>query len=91
MTDLDVLQQAARIVEDEQGEQVVQIPLKIWEQVITGIRPKMSQKAQIMALLREWENEPEDNMPDEWWDEFSDFLNSNRVNFGERDLDVGDE
>jgi len=91
MTDLDTLQRSARIVEDEQGEPVVQIPLQIWQQYLAETPSTQSQKAQVMALLHKWEHEPEDDMPNEWWEDFSDFLASQRVKFAERDFTPGDE
>jgi len=55
------------------------------------VRPKLSQKEQIEALLKKWENEPEDDMRDEWWDEYFRLLKENPVSFGESDLGFGEE
>jgi hypothetical protein len=90
MVDLTQLQQAARVVKDENGNKVVQIPLDLWEEAVGHIEPQQSQIEQIMAVLREFENEPDDKS-DEWWDEFNDFLKANRLNFEERDLGFDDE
>lgn len=91
MVDMDKLIQAARIVKDENGEPVVQIPLLTWEEIVAQAKPELSQKQKIMALLKQWENEPENDMPEEWWTDFLEFLKANRMNFAERDLGFGDE
>ncbi len=96
MVDMDKLIQAARIVKDENGEPVVQVPLNLWQDVVGPVKTesipdKPSQVQQILSLLKEWENDPEHDMPDEWWDEFEQFLQENRMNFPERDLGFGDE
>ena len=91
MVDLTHLQQAARKTTDENGNPVVQIPLEVWEEFLTETRPQPSQKEQIEALLKKWENESEDDMPEEWWDEYFQFLKENPVTFEERDLGFGEE
>jgi hypothetical protein len=95
MVDLTHLQQAARVVKDENGNEMVQIPRELWEETVGRIeveeqQPKLSQAERIQALLKKWEAEPDDT-PAEWWDEFEAFLKANRVNFEERDLGFGDE
>ncbi len=95
MVDLTHLQQVARVVKDENGNEVVQIPRELWEEIVGRIeveeeRPKLSQAEQIRALLKKWEEEPDDT-PAEWWDEFESFLKANRVKFEERDLGFDDE
>jgi hypothetical protein len=82
MTDLNDLKQAAKIVENEAGEPVVQIPVATWEAFVSEQSHASSQKSRIEALLVEWEQNPANDMPDEWWDDFSGFLNENRVHFG---------
>lgn len=91
MVNMDKLIQAARIVKDENGEPVVQVPLLVWEEIVAQSAPELSQKQKIMALLRQWESEPENDMPDEWWAGFLTFLKTNRMNFEERNLGFGDE
>jgi hypothetical protein len=91
MTDLSELKQAARITRDERGEPVVQIPLDRWNEFLSEQEPKPSQKEQILDLLDQWDNDPENDMSDEWWDEFDEFLKANRVNFGDRDPGPGDK
>lgn len=66
MVDINALKQAARIVKDENGEPVVQIPLTLWEEMVANAVPKISQKQKVMALLKKWDNEPENDMPEEW-------------------------
>lgn len=91
MVDINALKQAARIVKDENGEPVVQIPLTLWEEMVANAVPKISQKQKVMALLKKWDNEPENDMPEEWWADFLEFLKANRMNFEERNLGFGDE
>jgi hypothetical protein len=91
MVDLTHLQQVARVVKDEHGNEVVQIPRELWEEFLTETQPQPSQKEQIEALLKKWEDEPEDDMPEEWWDEYFQFLKENPVTFEERDLGFGEE
>ena len=83
MVDLTHLQQAALVVKDENGNEVVQIPRELWEEAVGRIEveaepPKLSQAEQIRALLKRWEEEPDDT-PAEWWDEFDEFLRVNPV------------
>jgi hypothetical protein len=91
MVDLTAIRQAARRTKDENGNEVIQIPLDVWEEFVTETHPKLSQKEQIESLLEKWENEPEDDMPDEWWDDYFQFLKENPVSFGDRDLGFGEE
>lgn len=96
MVDMNALIQAARIVKDENGEPVVQVPLDLWQTVIGPVKPeptpdKPSQVQQILSLLKEWERNPEHHMPDGWWDEFDQFLRENRLNFPERNFGLGEE
>ncbi len=91
MINLDALKEAARIVKDEKGDTVVQIPLPVWEQLVGAVPSDedLPQHERIKALLREWQEHPDDT-PDQWWDEFEEFLKENRVNFPERDLGLDD-
>lgn len=91
MVDLTAIKQAARVVKDENGNPVVQIPLEVWEEVVGSIKQDLPQYERIKALLKKWEEEPEDDMPNEWWDEYFQFLKENPVNFEERDLGFGEE
>ena len=72
----DIQPHAKQAIDDE-GNPVIQIPLEIWQQ-FTGEQP-VSQIEQIDALLNEGEQQPGDDMPDDWWDEFAVFLNENRL------------
>lgn len=81
MVDLTQLQQAARKTKDEHGNDVVQIPLEVWEEVFEDEEIEEqapSQIEQIMAVIKEWENIPDDKS-EEWWDEFEEFLGANPV------------
>lgn len=85
MADLSTIKEAARIVSDEHGMPVVQIPLALWEEIVKAVAPgQLPQHERIRATLQAWETE-QDEMPDEWWDEFSRFLRENRVQFTPRD------
>lgn len=94
MIDLSALKQAARIVTDEKGERVVQIPLPVWQEYVGNSlkdqQPVRSKNEEILALLHEWHEHPEDDKPPEWWDEFDQFLRENRFNIPERDLGLND-
>ena len=49
----------------------------------------LSQADRIRALFEEWATEPDDT-PDEWWDEFDQFLRDNRLNFAPRLMEDDD-
>jgi len=89
MTDLQDLKRVARVTQDEHGQPVVQIPLAEWDAFLDDSGTNMPQHERIKALLRKWREHPDDT-PSEWWDDFQSFLNENRVNFPERDLDFGE-
>ena len=80
MTDFTVIKRAARIVYDETGKPVVQIPLSLWQEWLTQLEPENSQIHQIKSLLEQWAQEA-DPTPAKWWDEFREFLKENPVNF----------
>ncbi|MCC6805605.1 MAG: hypothetical protein IT319_22175 [Anaerolineae bacterium] len=80
MTDLTTLKQAARIVYDESGNPVVQIPLSVWQEWLAQPEPENFQIHKINALVRAWSEEPDD-LPEGWWDNFRQFLKENPPNF----------
>ena len=80
MADITSIKSAARIVYDESGKPVVQIPLSLWQEWLAHLEPENSQIHKIKALLEEWAGEPDDT-PAEWWDEFREFLKENPVDF----------
>jgi hypothetical protein len=93
MVSLTDMKQAARVVNDENGNPVVQVPLDVWEAVVGKVeekQPELSQGESIKALLKSWENEPDDKSP-EWWGEFDEFLKENPVQLGDPDSFPGDE
>jgi hypothetical protein len=96
MVDLTAIKQAARVTKDENGVPVVPIPLDLWQRVMGEVeiavpgQPELSQAERIKALLKAWENEPDDQT-DEWWEQFDRFLRENRLNFPDRNLGLGDE
>ena len=45
----------------------------------------LSKNEEILALLEEWKNEP-DELGAEWWAKFDEELKANRLNFPEREL-----
>lgn len=93
MTDLSKLRAAAEVVQDEQGNKFVKVPLQVWQEEMdlpnTTITPEEQHRA-IKALLKDWSAQPDDT-PAEWWAEFDAFLNDNRMQFSERDLGFKDE
>jgi hypothetical protein len=91
MADLETIKQSARIVYDEQGTPVVQLPLEQWAELWAELEPAQpSQIERIQALIKQWQSEPDDTPP-EWWDEFREFLRENRMNFAPRDLSANDK
>ena len=91
MADLEAIKQAARIVYDEQGTPVVQLPLEQWDELWAELEPEQpSQIERIQALIKQWQSEPDDTPP-EWWDEFRQFLRENPVTFGDPDTLFSDE
>ncbi len=93
MTDLMTVKQSAIVTTDEQGNPIVQIPLDVWEEFWheQGTPSTISpQNQRILALLEQWQNEPDDQS-EEWWNEFQQFLRDNRVNFRYTDLGLGDD
>lgn len=86
MTDLATIKQVAQITQDAEGHEVVLIPRALWEAFVEDLEQRdVPQHERIKALLRQWENEPDDTPP-EWWEEFDRFLRENRFQIGERDL-----
>ena len=70
MVDLTAIRQAARKVKDEYGNDVVQLPLKVWEETFEDEEEhEPSQIEQIIAVIKKWGNVPDDKS-EEWWDEF---------------------
>jgi hypothetical protein len=72
------IQQYIKQTTDNEGNPVIQIPLEVWQRFIN--EKPISQIEQISALLDEWEQEPAETMPDNWWDEFTAFIRTNRLN-----------
>jgi hypothetical protein len=90
MSDITTLTNAARIVHDEAGEPVVQIPLASWQAWLAQYQPDSSQIERIMLLLQSWTDEPDDPSP-QWWNEFREFLEANRLDFEHSDVDLEGE
>lgn len=88
MVSLLDMKQAARVVQDENGNPVVQVPLAVWEAaweaVVSEVFSEQPAKAeQILAALKSWENDLElQQIPQSWWDELDRFLKDNRVKIG---------
>jgi hypothetical protein len=93
MTDLSRLKAASEVIQDEQGNKFVRVPLQVWQEEIdmpnTTITPEEQHRA-LKALLADWSAHPDDT-PAEWWAEFDAFLKDNRMQFPERDLGFKDE
>ncbi len=86
MVKLTDMKPFARIVKDENGQPVVQVPLDIWEAVVGKItEQRLAQRRQMLDLLKQWKNDPENDMSEEWWDDFLQFLKENRVKLGDPD------
>jgi hypothetical protein len=81
MNGIDI-KQYAKETTDADGNRVIQIPLDVWQRFIETMP---SQIEQLNALFDDWEQHPEDDMPAEWWDEFTSFLQVNRLTFDEND------
>ena len=79
--ELTLIQKAAKQTTDEQGNPVIQIPLDLWDAFLA--EQEGGQIAQINALLDSWQNEPENDMPDSWWDDFMRFVSENRFKLGD--------
>lgn len=88
MTDITDLKHAARVKINEAGEQVVELPLELWE-AYTGepvAKPAFQSNNQsLLELIESWKHEPDDTPPG-WGDEFDAFLKENRFSLGEHDL-----
>lgn len=93
MTDITDLKHAARVKINEAGEQVVELPLELWE-AYTGepvAKPAFQpERESLTELFEAWENEPDDTPPG-WWDEFDEFLKQNPVSLPVPDLELDDE
>ena len=88
---LDELKKSAKKTIDEHGQPAILIPLSVWEEFMSKVKPAPSQKEKILALFDEWDNHPEDDGSEQWWQEFDTFIRKNRVNFEERDLGFDEE
>ena len=49
---------------NEHGEPVVEVPLAVWEAVTT-------RKDKMITLFKVWEDNPRQNLTNDWWDEFN--------------------
>lgn len=79
--ELKVIQAAAKQTTDENGNPVIQIPRQLWDAFLA--EQETGQVSQITALLSSWGDEPQDDMPASWWDEFMEFLADNRFKLGD--------
>ncbi len=81
MIRLEDIKEAAQSTVNEQGKPVVQIPRELWDEWLAqqpkSIQELRPENQQALALLDEWEANPDDT-PDEWWDQFQQFLKDNR-------------
>lgn len=92
MVDLSLLKESARFETDANGEEVVIIPRRMWEDALEDDTVTMqTQSERLLALMDEWERNPVENMSEEWWDEFDRFMAANRFTIPDRDLHLGDE
>ncbi len=65
MVDLEDIKRAATIETDAQGRAVVRIPRELWDELLT--QRVGSQDEGILTLFNDSD---QDDMLDEWWDEF---------------------
>jgi hypothetical protein len=92
MVDLSLLKESARFETDANGEEVVIIPRRMWEDALEDDTVTMqTQSERLLALMDEWERNPVENMSEEWWDEFDRFMAVNRFTIPDRDLHLRDE
>ncbi len=93
MVDLSLLKEAARFETDANGEEVVVIPRRMWEDALSedDVEAMRTQSERLLALVDRWEREPLENMSAEWWEEFDRFMAANRFTIPERDLRLGDD
>ncbi|MBX3066627.1 MAG: hypothetical protein KF726_26845 [Anaerolineae bacterium] len=101
--DLPKIESLVQVKPDDNGEEVIQLPLKVWQDFIARLKQLSSdaldtvaedeslpQHVRLKAWLQKSAMEPDDKSP-EWWDEFDQFMRDNRPTFPERDLGFGDE
>lgn len=92
MVDISSLKEQVRLMTDESGKPVVQIPLETWDNLlaeITGVET-LSHQEKVRRALKYLDENPGDET-DEWWDEFQQSLKENRLTFPERDLGLSNE
>jgi hypothetical protein len=81
------IQRSARIVRDENGQPVIQVPLALWEAVIGPLEePEVPQHERIRAVLDAWADVADDQS-EASWDTFDTFMQTNRFQINERNLD----
>ncbi len=90
MVDLNALRQSAQTTLDRQGALVVQIPLELWQELLTYLEAQSSSQEKIRALLSEFEGHP-DNATKEWAEKFKDVLNEERFSMREHDLGLSED
>lgn len=81
--DKNALRSAARVVRDDQGNLVVQIPLALWEAAV-DIADERPQHERIRSVLAAWQEEPQEES-EAWWDAFDKDLKSSRLNLKKSD------
>ncbi len=90
MVDVNALRQAAQTTIDKQGGLVVQIPLVVWQELLSYLEAQSSSQERIRVLLSEFEGHP-DNATKEWAEKFKDILKEDRFNMREHDLGLSDD
>ncbi|MBL8161908.1 MAG: hypothetical protein JNJ61_07965 [Anaerolineae bacterium] len=87
MVTLMDIQRSARITHDENGQPVIQVPLALWEAVIGPLeKQEIPQHERIRAVLDAWE-QVVDDQSEAWWDAFDTFMQANRFQINDRNLD----
>ncbi len=78
--DINEIIHAAQISTNEQGSPIVILPLSLWQQLLNDLNTQPPQNERIIALLKRWQVEPDDQSA-EWWDDFDADLKTNRTTF----------
>lgn len=83
---IEHIKQLARTTQDDDGNPIVQLPLAAWVDLLNQLEvtAQSTQVEQVKSLLKEWEQDTDDDLPDAWWDDFQAFLKETRFNASQR-------
>jgi hypothetical protein len=94
MVNLSLLKKAARFETDANGEEVVVIPRRMWDDVLEpepGWGMGQGRIQDVLNAIHQWQPTTADDKSPAWWDEFDQFLKDNRPAFPVRDYGWGDD